>query len=41
MTDNEFALRTISTDQLQVEPLEAIDETPIVDLKPVWKSADH
>jgi L-fuculose-phosphate aldolase len=27
--------------QLEVEPLEAIDGTPIIDLKPVWKSADH
>jgi tRNA-Thr(GGU) m(6)t(6)A37 methyltransferase TsaA len=27
--------------RIKVGPLEAIDGTPIVDLKPVWKSADH
>ena len=26
---------------LEVEPLEAIDGTPVVDIKPVWVSADH
>lgn len=32
---------SIRADQVEVEPLEAVDETPIIDLKPVWKSADH
>ena len=32
---------SIAADRVEVEPLEAVDETPIVDLKPVWKSADH
>jgi tRNA-Thr(GGU) m(6)t(6)A37 methyltransferase TsaA len=31
----------LAAGSLDVEPLEAIDGTPIVDLKPVWKSADH
>ena len=31
----------ISAGSLEVEPLEAIDGTPIIDIKPVWKSADH
>jgi tRNA (Thr-GGU) A37 N-methylase len=26
--------------ELDVEPLEAIDGTPIIDLKPVWGGAD-
>jgi len=33
--------RACVAQRLRVEPLEAVDETPIVDLKPVWKSADH
>jgi tRNA-Thr(GGU) m(6)t(6)A37 methyltransferase TsaA len=31
----------ISGNNLEVAPLEAIDGTPIIDIKPVWKSADH
>jgi tRNA-Thr(GGU) m(6)t(6)A37 methyltransferase TsaA len=31
----------IADGKLEVEPLEAIDGTPIVDIKPVWRSADH
>ncbi|HTV23091.1 MAG TPA: tRNA (N6-threonylcarbamoyladenosine(37)-N6)-methyltransferase TrmO [Polyangiaceae bacterium] len=26
---------------LLVEPLEAIDGTPVLDIKPVWRAADH
>ena len=31
----------VGAGQLEVEPLEAIDGTPVVDLKPVWRAADY
>jgi acetyl-CoA acyltransferase len=31
----------VERNHLDVAPLEAIDGTPIIDIKPVWKSADH